>query len=134
MKDAFKFQVSAFSICIKTTICISPPFSLHPPITTSAAQTRSHPRLMEPGNPVFRWDDRPYKLTTSDLFYNPVLGELRSSFHIISVSYSPLQIPNSGLFQRSQRLLQAIFPPPTPSVHFRRQGMLTVTLPSIQTA
>ena len=87
--SAFKFQVSTFSICIKTTICITPPFSLHPPITTSAAQTRSHPRLMEPGNPVFRWDDRPYKLTTSDLFDNPVLGELRSSFRIISISYNP---------------------------------------------
>ena len=81
---------------------------------------------MEPGNPVFRWDDRPYKLPTSDSFHNPVLGELRSSFHIISVSYNLLQIPNFGLFQRSQRLLQAIFPP-TPSVYFRRQGMLTVT-------
>ena len=129
--SAFKFQVSIFSICIMTSICIPHPFSLHPPITTSAAQTRSHPRLMEPGNPVFRWDDRPHKLPR---IYLIIWYLVRSSFRIISVSYNPLQIPNSGLFQRSQRLLQAIFPPPTPSVYFRRQGMLTVTLQPIQTA
>ena len=105
---------------------LSPPSSLHPAITTSATQTRSHLRLMEPGNPVFRWVNRPYKLPTSDSIDNPVLGELRSSFRIISISYNPFQTPNSSLFQRSQRLLQAIFPPPTPSDYFRRQGMLTV--------
>ena len=77
--SAFKLQVSSFNLLDMYQdydLYLSPPSSLQPAITTSAAQTRSHPRLMEPGNPVFRWVNRPYKLPTSDLFDNPVLGEL----------------------------------------------------------